>query len=226
MHDIICLIPARSGSKGLKNKNIKPLNKVPLLMYPYKVANKCKFVKDIAVTSDSKKYLNFFEYKKVFKILRPKKISQSKSIIYDVIIHALLSLQKNYKYIVLLEPTSPLTSSKEIDKAIKLVKSKKNNISSVVSVVSNHKFLSVFRAKSNKKTKIKNFNRQEFNQNEFYFSGNFYVAKIDYLKKIKSFVGKNTHYFPIKDSMHTDIDDLKDFMIAEMFLQKKLFRFK
>jgi len=225
MHDVLCLIPARSGSKGLKNKNIKLLNKQPLLLYPYKIANKCKLINDIAITSDSKKYLNFFKSKNIIKILRPKKISQSKSKIYDVIIHALSNLKKNYKYIVLLEPTSPLTSSKEIDKAIKLIISKKNIIDSVVSVTSNHKFLSVFRASLNKKSKFKDSNRQNFTQKEFYFSGNFYIAKIDYLKKIKTFVGKNTYYFPIKDSLHTDIDDIKDFMIAEMFLKKKLFKF-
>ncbi len=125
MDNVICLIPARSGSKGLKNKNIKLFNGVPLLFYPYNIAKHSKLIKDIAITTDSKKYLNYFKNINIFKILRPKKISQSNSKIYDVIVHALSKLKKNYKYLVLLEPTSPLTSPKEVDKALRILKSKK-----------------------------------------------------------------------------------------------------
>ena len=232
MSDILCLIPARSGSKGLKNKNIKLFNGIPLILYPYNIAKQSRFITDIAITSDSKKYLNFFKKRNIFKILRPKKISQSKSKIYDVIIHALTKLKKHYEYIVLLEPTSPLTSVKEIDKAIQILTSKKNNINSVVSVVFNHKFLSVFKIDLNKDLRIKNnfkikdLNRQNFKKKEYYFSGNFYAAKIEYLKKVKSFIDKGTYCFPIKDSIHTDIDDIKDFISAECILKKKLYRFK
>ena len=232
MHDVLCLIPARSGSKGLKNKNIKLFNGTPLILYPYNIAKQSRFIDDIAITSDSEKYLNYFKNKNIYKILRPKNISQSKSKIHDVIIHALSKLKKHYKYLVLLEPTSPLTSAKEIDEAIKILISKNNNINSVVSVVSNHKFISVFKADLNKDFRIKNdfkikdLNRQNFKRNEYYFSGNFYAAKIEYLKKIKSFIDKGTYCFPIKDSLHTDIDDIKDFISAESILKKKLFKIK
>ena len=73
MDNVICLIPARSGSKGLKNKNIKLFNGVPLLFYPYNIAKHSKLIKDIAITTDSKKYLNYFKNKNIFRILRPKK---------------------------------------------------------------------------------------------------------------------------------------------------------
>jgi len=232
MDNVLCLIPARSGSKGLKNKNIKLLNGVPLILYPYKIAKKSRLIKDIAITTDSEKYLKYFKNKDVAQILRPKKISHSKSKIYDVVIHALKKLKKKYEYIVLLEPTSPLTASKEVDSAIKILTSKKNNINSIVSVVSNHKFLSIFRANIDRDSKIKNnlriknLNRQNFQNNEYYFSGNFYAAKIEHFKKIKSFVSKGTYCFPIKDSIHTDIDDIKDFISAEGILKNKLHNIK
>jgi CMP-N-acetylneuraminic acid synthetase len=101
MNTVLCIIPARSGSKGLKNKNIKLFNRKPLILYPYNIAKQSKFINDIAITSDSQKYLNYFKNKNVYKILRPKNISQSKSKIYDVIIHALSKLKKCYKYLVL-----------------------------------------------------------------------------------------------------------------------------
>ena len=71
----------------------------------------------------------------------------------------------------------------------------------------------------NKKSKFKDSNRQNFTQKEFYFSGNFYIAKIDYLKKIKTFVGKNTYYFPVKSSSQP-LDDIKDFKANHVFKKK------
>lgn len=230
MHKVLCLIPARSGSRGLKNKNIKLFNGIPLILYPYNIAKRCKLIKDIAITSDSRTYLNYFKEKNLFKILRPKKISNSKSKIFDVIIHALSKLKKKYEYLVLLEPTSPLTSCKEIDKAIKMLISKNNKINSIVSVTSNHKFLQVFKADLDKNYIIKNnlntknLNRQNFMKNDYYFSGNFYMAKINHLQKIKSFISKGTYCYPIKDSIHTDIDDIRDFISAEIILKKKLYK--
>ena len=230
MKSVLCLIPARSGSKGLKNKNIKLLNKVPLLIYPYKIAKNSKFITDIAVSSDSRKYLKFFRGNNVIKILRPRKLSTSKTNVVDVIFHALSQLKKKYQYLVLLEPTSPFTSSKELDHAFKFIIRNNDKVHSLLSVVSNSKFYNVFRAKFNKNFKLvkklnkKYFNRQSVPSKEFFFSGNFYISKISYLKKTKSFIGKKTYCYPIKKSIHTDIDNIYDFVFAEALLKKGLFK--
>ena len=94
MTKTLCLIPARKGSKGLKNKNIKKLCGLPLLSYSFLIAKKIDFIDDIAITSDSKKYLNIIKDKKVIKILRPKNISNSKSKILSVINHTLKKIKK------------------------------------------------------------------------------------------------------------------------------------
>ena len=230
MKSILCIIPARSGSRGLKNKNIKLLNKLPLIMYPYLIAKKSKLISDICVTSDSKKYLNIFDKKDVIKILRPKKIATSNSSVSDTILHAISKIDKSYDYIILLEPTSPLTSPVEIDKALKFLINKKKG-DTLVSVVSNPKFLSVFRVKINnnfryiKNSKLKkNLNRQNFKP-EYYFSGNFYITKTSSFKKMKSFLTKKTFCFPIKKSIHTDIDNIYDFIYAEALLKNRLYKF-
>ena len=126
MTKTLCLIPARKGSKGLKNKNIKKLCGLPLLSYSFLIAKKIDFIDDIAITSDSKKYLNIIKDKKVIKILRPKNISNSKSKILSVINHTLKKIKKKYDYLLLLEPTSPLTDANEIVQAYNiLIKYKK-----------------------------------------------------------------------------------------------------
>jgi len=190
MSKVLCIIPARKGSRELKNKNIKLLENVPLVMYPFNVAKKIKHINDIAISSDTNKYLNLFKDKKIIKILRPKKLASSNSKIIDVINHALKKINKNYEYLVLLEPTSPLTSYTELNKAFKFFINNKKNIDFLVSVISIPKYHSSYAIKLNNKRKVKirkfpkNSNRQKQSK-EFFLSGNFYIAKTEKLLKIK-----------------------------------------
>ena len=71
--DTLCIIPARQGSKGIKNKNIVKLNNKPLLIHSLDFAKKLKFIFKIVISTDSKKYLKLCK-KNLFKIdsLRPK----------------------------------------------------------------------------------------------------------------------------------------------------------
>ena len=231
MNSVICLIPARSGSRELSNKNIKLLNKVPLIMYPYKIAKRSKIISKICVSSDSKKYLNIFKNKKVLKILRPAKLARSNSKIIDTILHALSEIKGDYEFLVLLEPTSPLTSSIELDKALKVFFKLKNKADSMISIFSNPKFYDAFKCDVNKDFRYKkkfrfskNMNRQNFKKKEFFFSGNFYISKISSLRKNKSFLTKKTYCYPIVKSVNTDIDNINDFLYAEVLLKKKIFK--
>ena len=91
----LCIIPARKGSRGLKNKNIAFLNRKPLILYPYIIAKKLRFLNDIVITSDSQKYLDLIKDRNIFKILCPKNLSKSNSKIIDVINHVLKKIKKN-----------------------------------------------------------------------------------------------------------------------------------
>ena len=86
---IIAVVLARSGSKGVKNKNIALINKTPLIGYTLKEALKSKYIDDIAVSTDSKKYLKIVNYYKIkTPYIRPKKLSGDKissaECIYDI----------------------------------------------------------------------------------------------------------------------------------------------
>ena len=229
MSKVLCIIPARKGSRELKNKNIKLLENVPLVMYPFNVAKKIKHINDIAISSDTNKYLNLFKDKKIIKILRPKKLASSNSKIIDVINHALKKINKNYEYLVLLEPTSPLTSYTELNKAFKFFINNKKNIDFLVSVISIPKYHSSYAIKLNNKRKVKirkfpkNSNRQKQSK-EFFLSGNFYIAKTEKLLKNKSWISNRTHGYEIKKSIHTDIDNINDFIFAQGILKNGLFK--
>ena len=100
-------IPARGGSKGLKNKNLKIFASKPLLYWSIKQAKNTKFKNHIYVSSDSVKILDYAHKCSAKVIKRPKNISKDNSSTEDAIIHFLNTVKKKYKYIIMLQPTSP-----------------------------------------------------------------------------------------------------------------------
>ena len=119
MKKILALIPARSGSKGIPNKNIKLFNGRPLIEWTIKLALKSKLIDKVVVSSDSLKILNISKKLGAEVILRPKNISGDKATTESAIIHCIKYFKNDYEAIILLSPTSPLRKKNDIDNAIK-----------------------------------------------------------------------------------------------------------
>ena len=127
---MIAIIPARSGSKGLKNKNLKLINGIPLVAYPILAAKKAKLIKRIILSTDSKKIAKIGKkYGAEVPFLRPKKLATDNSMAMDAYFYTIEKINKNEKSnineFVVLSPTSPLRTANDIDKAIKIFKKKK-----------------------------------------------------------------------------------------------------
>jgi len=128
MSDIITLIPARSGSKGIIDKNIKPLNNHPLLAYTIKAAQKVNAIQRIIVSTDSEKYAEIAKsYGATVPFLRPKEIADDDSTDFEWVQHALEWLKKKENFlprlIVHLRPTTPLRDPEIIHQAIEAIES-------------------------------------------------------------------------------------------------------
>ena len=126
MSDIIALIPARSGSKGIIDKNIKPLNNHPLLAYTIKAAEKVSAISRIIVSTDSQKYSEIAKsYGAEVPFLRPQQIAGDDSTDFEWVQHALEWLKENEKFlprlIVHLRPTTPLRDPEIIQQAIESI---------------------------------------------------------------------------------------------------------
>jgi N-acylneuraminate cytidylyltransferase len=119
MKKILVLIPARGGSKGIPNKNIKLFNGKPLIEWSIKSALESKLVNKIIVSSDSLKILKISKKMGADVILRPKNISGDKATTESAILHSIKYFKNKFETIVLLSPTSPLRKKKDIDNAIK-----------------------------------------------------------------------------------------------------------
>ena len=116
---ILAIIPARGGSKGLRLKNLRKVNKVPLVAYVAKIVNKIPLIDRAVVSTDHKKIAKIAKKAGLsvpFK--RPFKISGDKISDYDVIVHALNFMEKKdktkYDIIVSLPPTSPLRKPADV----------------------------------------------------------------------------------------------------------------
>ena len=121
------IIPARSGSKGIKDKNIKIFDKKPLLYWTIQAAQKSKMLKEFIVTTDSKLIARIAKkYGAKVPLLRPRHLSQSNTEMKKVIKYH-YNLYKSYDALVLLQPTSPLRNHIDIDKACKMFESSKAN---------------------------------------------------------------------------------------------------
>ena len=137
---IICLIVAKKKSTGLKNKNIFKIKSKPCIYWTFKAAKKSKYIDLAMLSTDSKKIINIAKKMRIFSpFIRPSKLSNKNSKVIDVILHSIKWLKKNrifnYKYLLLLQASSPLRTAKHIDNAIKYyLKNKKTDKETLVSV--------------------------------------------------------------------------------------------
>ena len=127
MSKILAFIPARGGSKGIPNKNIKLFNGKPLIEWTINSALKSKLISKVIVSSDSKKILSISKKLGADIVLRPKNISGDFATTESAIKHYIKNTKESFDTIVLLSPTSPIRKMKDIDNAIKEFKSKKQD---------------------------------------------------------------------------------------------------
>lgn len=231
---IVAIIPARAGSKGLKNKNIKIINKKPLIYWSINSLKKSKYIDKIIVSTDSKKIKDIAQsFGADTPFLRPKKISTDKAKSFDVIKHCLKFLKKqneNFDYIILLEPTSPLTTSFDIDNALRTL-DKNKNADSLVSIAENINCHPTFNINLNNKGIIKPYlkkldgpRRQDLSK-LFFYCGNVYISKIKTLLKSKSFYQKDkTIGFKSNKWQSLEIDDIYDFIFVESVMKYKKYK--
>lgn len=124
--NVLCVIPARSGSKGLKDKNIKKFRDKPLVAHTIEYAQKCNLLTKTIVSTDSLHYSDIVkEFGVDVPFIRPKEFAKDSSQDIDFIYHALFECEEHYKiqfdYVVLLRPTSPVRLPNLIERGLKLI---------------------------------------------------------------------------------------------------------
>ncbi|EGQ7944305.1 acylneuraminate cytidylyltransferase family protein [Vibrio cholerae] len=223
---MIALIPARGGSKGLPGKNIKILGGKPLIAHTIDAAKACARISKVFVSTDDEEIRAIaMEYGADDIGLRPKHLAQDNSKVIDTYNYSIRKIKEIYNTELLnlcvLQPTSPLRSSEDIDKAIELFEQK--NADSVISYTTEHHPVLWHKYLNDDLTLTNIFeesleNRQSLKQSVFP-NGAIYVFSSSLLKSGKYSSDKTFGYI-MPRSRSVDIDTLDDFMYAEFLLSK------
>lgn len=226
---IIAVIPARSGSKGLKDKNIKKLNGKPLIAYTIDAAKNANIFDKIIVSTDSEKYAEISrEYGAQVPFLRSGKNSSDGANSWDVVKEVLMKLDEKYDIIVLLQPTSPLRTSENILESLKLFF--KKNADTVASVCETE-HPSFWCNTLDETLSAKDFIKKEYQRRRqdlpktYTFNGAIYVIKTSLIFNA-DFCGQNSYVYIMDKNNSIDIDNELDFLIAETLLKNHSIIFK
>ena len=214
--NIIAFVPARSGSKSLKNKNLKRINNQNLIEITLKLALKSKLFSSVVLSSNSKKILNFGQkFKKVKNVLRPKSLALDNSKTDGSILHYLRNNKYTEKYLVILQVTSPLRKEKTLNKFIKYcIKKKLKNCLTVTHKLDHFSnFGKYFNSLENKDQR-----RRQQRKGFLVENGLIYFVNIaDFLKRGKIYSNKWDYYIT-NEYESIDINNVNDLRIV-----KKLF---
>lgn len=222
----IAIIPARSGSKRVKNKNIKIFNGKPMIAWPILAAKKSNLFEHIIVSTDSKKISKISKrYGAIVPFLRNKKLSSDRIGINEVINDVIKKsdLEKKIKFICCIMATSPFLKSKNLISADKMIRRKKNNFVFSAVKISN-KILRSFTIDKRGKLKMidnKYYNINSQNLKETYLdAGQFYFGKKSSWIKKKMIYSKNSSIIEIAENGYADIDTPADWKRALKLIKK------
>ena len=225
----ICLIPARSGSKRIKNKNIKHFAGKPLIGHVIKIAKKSNIFSRIIVSTDSKKIAKIAKYYGAeIPFIRKKKLSGDFTTTKRVIIDCIKKLSsQNTNYHFCLYPTAPLILEKDLVKSLKVIKKTRSD-----QLIATCEYdYSPLRALRTINKKVKFFwpryskKRSQDLPKLLHDSGTFYIFKTKNLLKEKNILSKKTVSYSLDRLRSIDIDNYEDFKFA-VFLYKYLKKVK
>lgn len=222
LKNVLVIIPARGGSKGIPRKNLRPLNGKPLIYYAIKNALSLEYAGlDCYVSSEDEEILLMASKFGAKIIKRELSIAKDKVTLDPVIYDAYKRIsdieKKEYEIIITLQPTSPLLRKESVSKAI--AKILEGNVDTLISGVYDSHL-----AWTRKDGKFfpnyeKRVNRQELPE-IYKETGGFVVTKSEFVTNNSRF-GKNIEIVPISKHEAIDIDDFEDWSLCEYYLKRK-----
>ena len=216
---ILTVIPARQNSKRLRDKNIKLWNGKPLIHWTIKSALKSKYDQKIIFSSDSTEY-NKIALKSGANVpfVRPRELAKDNIQTKDVVINIIKYFEKKnifFDLILLLQPTSPLRSHIDIDKALDIFF--KKNLNSLVSANRTSNVSRNYISFDNKNIFKKYITDSKIKiENEAILNGSIYICDMKNFLKYKNFILPKTYVFLMEKHKSIDIDNIFDFYLSEI----------
>jgi len=221
---MLAIIPARKGSKGLPGKNIKKLNGKPLVIYTIEAAMKSNLISQVIISTNDKNIADIaINAGAKCPFMRPESLSTDTSLSIDTYLYTIDRIMEEKKIsidnIIILQPTSPLRISLDIDNAIEMFFTK--NADSIISfteedhpifwhkyIDNNNRFENIFE---------ENIKNRQNNRKTYFPNGAIYIFKTNLLKQRKYF-SRNSFAYIMPRIRSIDIDTIEDFRYAEYIL--------
>lgn len=222
---LLALIPARSGSKSIKNKNLALLGGKPLIYYTIDSAKKAHCIDTIVVSSDGDSILQYAHSQGVFVLNRPSELAQDFSQTSEVVAHTLGHF-KDFSEIIILQPTSPFRTSTDIENAHKIFKD--TNANALISVESiDNKILKAFIANENGELRGICNDRFPFMPRQklpktYQGNGAIYIIKRSAFLEHNTLLPPKTHFYEMAEML--DIDSPSDLQKANKILRNHFLR--
>lgn len=223
-HKYFGIIPARKGSKGIKNKNLQLIGNKPMIQYTFKASKKSSKLDCVILSSDDEKIISLarrFSTKVPF--VRPSFLAQDDVPTIKVIIHALKWYEEEYhdqpENLVLLQPTSPFRTGEDIDNAIERYESSQKDSLISVCPVSQHPSECLTISDSNELEFINighnlNLTRRQLYKKCYFIDGAIYICKTSKFLENEVMFNSSSEIFILPKSHSIDVDDWFDLLIA------------
>ena len=224
---ILIVIPARGGSKGIPRKNLQILSGKSLLERVCNLAKSIEGVDQIICSTEDEEIANAaLGFGVGVPFLRPKSLASDDAKTADVLLHALSKLEELgeiFDYLILLEPTSPLTMPIDVEKGLIELITQDSLFDSLITVCkseASHPIFTFYKDRENKKvtpylpgpwTVVRRQDIPEL----FFIEGSFYISKVSTFKIFELFVQPRTIGFEVPKWQSIEIDDEIDLVIAE-----------
>lgn len=217
--NVIALIPARGGSKGLPRKNILEMGGLPLIGYTIKAAGDAECIDRVVVSTDDTETAGIAINLGANLITRPDELATDYTPMIDVISHAIdceAREGRRHEYLVLLQPTSPLTGADDIDAAMKMLVNTPG-ADAVVSVNKTNAYLDVTLDDGYVRSSRGDSRRQDMDI-AYRRNGALFISSIDTLLKTGTFCHTRTLGYEVPKHKAFEVDDIVDFVCIEAIM--------
>lgn len=225
-HKVVCVIPARGGSKGVPRKNIKQLAGKPLIAYTIEQALQSQYIDRIIVSTEDNEIAEISKhYGAEVPFIRPVALSGDQVATVDVLLHTIKWLEEEEKYdfdiFVLLHTTTPLRAVKDIDSCIEMLKDTKAD--NIFSVTESHRnpYFNMVEITPNGKVQLSkkgSFSSRQSAPKVYDMNASIYVWWKDILKREGKIFLNGSQVYVMSKERSIDIDDNIDFKIAEIMM--------
>lgn len=213
---ILVVIPARAGSKGIPNKNIRIINGKPLIYYAINNAKSSKIITDIIVTTDSPDVKVIANQMGVVCRNRDSSLCGDEVTLDSVVFDA-IPKNENWDYIVTMQPTSPTLKAETLDKAIQYAI--KNNLDTLISAI-NKPHLSWGEKDGKKVPNYKERLNRQYLPPCYLETGAFVISKYSSVTS-KTRIGQKVDVFKVSEDEAIDIDTFEDLAVVKNILEKQ-----